>query len=134
MQEINILGIAYAIYLETGKTEIIYTDPLTGLQTKLYLLSLYIEPRNKHIQTQWRKQIIANNIVIKEETFSNSSSEADFLDFEGSMLGQMIKKSAVNGVFRFNLQNSFAIYNELGEIITPQPVAWPAEPEPEPEM
>jgi hypothetical protein len=125
MQEINILGIAYAIYLETGKTEIMYTDPLTGLQTKLYLLNLYIEPRNKHIQTQWRKQIIANNIVIKEETFSNSSSEADFLDFEASMLGQMIKKSAVNGVFKLNFKSTYQVFNDEGVLIENQPVEWP---------
>jgi hypothetical protein len=125
MQEINILGISYAIYLETGKTEIIYTDPLTGLQNKLYLLSIYIEPRNKHIQTQWRKQIIANNIVIKEEPFSNSSSEADFLDFEASMLGQMIKKSAVNGVFKLNFKTTHQIFNDEGFLIENQPVEWP---------
>lgn len=130
MQQINILNIAYSIYLETGKTETIFTDSVTGLENKIWLLKIEIEPRNKRVQTSWRVERFANGIAIDSNSYSNTMSEEDYNYFEASLLGVMIKKSAINGLFRYNIGNTFAIFNENGEIIDGQPVLWPQiEPE-----
>jgi hypothetical protein len=122
MTQIEILNVMYSIYLDTGKTDIEYVEPTTGLATRAWLLSIYIEPRNKHIQTVWRVETRANNVLVKTEQVSNTTSEPDFDDFENSLLGDMVKKSAVNGYFHYNLNNTVRIYNEMGELIEEQPV------------
>lgn len=127
MEEITLQGVAHQIYRSTGRTDVEFINPATGLKHRLWLLKIEIEPRNRHIATKWRLEQWAGDVKIKEETLPVvTTTEEDYLSFEASILGELTKKSAINGVFRFVLGNTYSVYHpDTAELLTEQPVAWP---------
>jgi hypothetical protein len=122
MEQITINEQLFSIYRTTGKTEIQYTDSITGLKVRAWLLRLEIEPRNKYIMTRWRIELRSNDVVVKSYNQDINTPANEFENFENSPVGHALKASIINGYFRFDLKNTFRVIDpETGEIIVEQP-------------
>lgn len=119
--EITIAGVTYTINITNGNLEIQFANAETGLQKVYVFQDLSIGmPSSKRVDTiYYSYDITPTGQRINQIRHAYQSSEQDYNDFEGSTLGFILKRSIVNGLFRFILKNADRVFDDQGNLIEP---------------
>lgn len=116
----TINGIEYTIRINNGENiEIERDEPTTGLRKVFVFDFLGIgQPTTKRIQTTYSSYDIApTGTRINKQLHQYTSSESDYESFEQELVGFVLKRSIVNGMFRFIDQTANAVFDSNGDII-----------------
>jgi hypothetical protein len=109
----------YNININNGFLEVQFMNEETGLQKVYVFQDLSIGmPSSKRVDTiYYSYDITPTGQRINQQRHSYQSSEQDYNDFEASTLGFILKRSIVNGLFRFILQNAERVFDDQGNLI-----------------
>jgi len=102
----TINGKEYSITIDAGFLEIEFDNEITGLRTVYVFKDLSIGAvALKRVETIYHSyDITPTGLRINERRHAYKISESDFNEFESEAVGQILKRSIVNGLFRFVLQ------------------------------
>lgn len=114
-------GKEYSINIDTGKLEIEFDDESTGLRKVFVFQDLSIKrPDTKASDTIYYSfDITPTGQRINQQRHSYTTSAEDYEEFENSVLGFILKRSIVNGFFRFIIKETHHVFNDQGELIQP---------------
>lgn len=112
-------GIEYNIRIADGQLEIEFANADTGLQKVFVFQDLSIGmPSSKRVETiYYSYDITPTGQRINQQRHAYLSSEQDYNEFEQSTLGFILKRSIVNGLFRFILKNANHVFDDQGNLI-----------------
>ena len=113
-------GVEYTINITNGENiEIEREDLTSGLRKVFVFENLSIgNPLSKRIQTAYHSyDITPTGARINKQLHQYTSSEADYETFEAELVGFVLKRSIVNGMFRFIDQTANAVFDAQGNII-----------------
>lgn len=115
----TINGKEYTININNGFLEVQFMNEETGLQKVYVFQDLSIGmPSSKRVDTiYYSYDITPTGQRINQQRHSYQSSAQDYDDFEQSTLGFILKRSIVNGLFRFILNNAERVFDEQGNLI-----------------
>ena len=115
----TINGVEYTIKIANGELEIEFANTDTGLQKVFVFQDLSIGiPSSKRVETiYYSYDITPTGQRINQVRHAYQSSEQDYNEFEESTLGFILKRSIVNGLFRFILKNAERVFDEQGDLI-----------------
>ena len=132
MQQININGKEVFINIFSPNDFYMdFFDEETGLNKRIENEDIYIRHKSKLIRTRWKVyDLTPTGLAINGQLLPDVITTQEDYDYFLAGMGEMIKKPAVNGAFRYDIMvrwgmQSFAIFNEQGELIITQPVPFP---------
>jgi hypothetical protein len=128
MQEITINNKKYLVTITQAGCEVEFDNEETGLKKVIVFDELSITPsRIRTTTTSFDVTPTGKRINALKKI--RQTPPKDFQFFIESALGESIKKSLANGIFRFVLGVTDKVYNEAGNLITDQPFSIPQPPE-----
>jgi hypothetical protein len=128
---VSINGIEYSIEISVGKLEVQFFNIETGLEKVFVFHQKEIELVNKRVFDKFYSyDITPTGQRINRQEHTQTTSEEDFDFFELSMLGTLLKRFTVNGLFKNILGLTNGIFDSNGVLIEEQPVPIP-QPDPE---
>ena len=116
----TINGKEYSITIDAGFLEIEFDNEITGLRTVYVFKDLSIGAvALKRVETIYHSyDITPTGLRINERRHAYKITESDFNEFESEAVGQILKRSIVNGLFRFVLQIVERVFDpETGALI-----------------
>jgi hypothetical protein len=119
---------------EIDKYEISFADEVYGTKKVIECEEIMIRPKSKLIRVKWAAyDETENGMRINRQELAPVISTPDDFDFFVQLFGTPIKKYSVNGLFRqvmnrFDL-TTYRVFDEAGDVVGPQPVAFPEESE-----
>lgn len=126
MDKFEIDGIEYFVTMTSDGVEVQYLDKETGLENILLFDELLII-RNR-IRTTYEKFILTpTGKRINKERHRIDTPLAETKAFHQSALANVIKKFIVNGMLRYFLGVTYAVYDQAGNPIETQPIPFPEE-------
>lgn len=112
-------GKQYSINIDAGKLEIEFDNESTGLRKVFVFQDLNIQrPDTKASNTIYYSfDITPTGQRINQQRHSYATSAEDYDDFENSILGYILKRSIVNGFFRFIIKETDRVFDEQGNLL-----------------
>ncbi|WBL42402.1 hypothetical protein PBT90_20380 [Algoriphagus halophytocola] len=116
--------------LDADKHEVSFQDEVYGTKKVIECEEIMIRPKSKLIRVKWAAyDETENGMRINRKELAPVISTAEDFDFFVQLFGAPIKKYSLNGLFRYCMERfdlaSYAVYDQAGELITEQPVAFP---------
>lgn len=118
----TVKGKQYSINIEAGKLEIEFDNEETGLRKVFVFQDLSISrPDTKKSETiYYSYDITPTGQRINQQRHNYLTSQQDYDEFEQSMIGFVLKRSIVNGFFRFIIKEANHVFLDDGTLIENQ--------------